>query len=218
MDNLLEHAVQNLADRQRGILDQEKYVRTAVLLPIIRDKEGDWAILFEKRASTLRNQAGEICFPGGHVEPQDQSEWETAKRETIEELGVEAEMIKYVADLDILVNAHDLLVYPYAAFLSIDQGIVPDRNEVDEVFSVKLAKLISMEPITYDMQIRVEPEDNFPFHLIANGRNYKWKNGKRNTHFYEVDGKVIWGITAQILKHFLELLKQDPELCQKLGN
>ena len=49
------------------------------------------------------------------------------------------------------------------------------------------------------------PED-FPYELLPGGRNYPWHHIPRKFYFYETDGGVIWGITAQLLYHCLGVI------------
>ncbi len=48
---------------------------------------------------------------------------------------------------------------------------------------------------------------NFPFEKIINGKDYSFKQGIYNVNFYEYNGNVIWGITANILRVFLDNIK-----------
>lgn len=76
-----------------GILGKKEYFNSAVLVPLVMI-DGDYNFLFQKRAAHIR-QGGEICFPGGRYDPEkDFSCKETAIRETMEELGVERNIIK----------------------------------------------------------------------------------------------------------------------------
>ncbi|MCK9906956.1 CoA pyrophosphatase, partial [Frankia sp. Cpl3] len=88
---------------QRGLLGEKQYRRNAVLLPLVKAEGDPPALLFTKRASTLRRQSGEICFPGGHWEETDESDWATAVRETNEELHIPTQMIEYQGALDVVV-------------------------------------------------------------------------------------------------------------------
>lgn len=208
-DQQIESVVKQLSTRQRGILGQEESRRTAVLVPLIRDEHGEWSVLFEKRASTLRSQAGEICFPGGHIEPRDHNEWEAARRETSEELGLDPDKITYAGDLDILVLSSSLLIYPYVGFIHRKiSELAPNPDEVEEVFTVSLRTLLDTIPDRFDIDLRFEPGEDFPYHLIANGRDYKWRHGKRPEYFYKADGRIIWGLTARILLHFLQFFRR----------
>ncbi|QDX94468.1 CoA pyrophosphatase [Brevibacillus laterosporus] len=209
-DRQIDRVVEQMVNRQRGILGQEESRRTAVLVPLIRNERGEWSVLFEKRASTLRSQAGEICFPGGHVDPIDHNEWEAARRETSEELAIDPSKIIYAGDLDILVLSSSLLVYPYVGFVHTEiTDLTPNPDEVEEVFVVSLQTLLDTIPDRFDIDLRFEPGEDFPYHLIANGRDYKWRHGKLPEYFYEVDGRIIWGLTARILMHFLQFFRKQ---------
>ena len=58
----------------------------AVLVPLVERPEG-LCLLYEVRADTLGRQPGEVCFPGGRLEPGEDAV-SCALRETWEELGI----------------------------------------------------------------------------------------------------------------------------------
>lgn len=63
-------------------------ITSAVLVPLC-SRNGEPSILFTRRSSKLVSCRGEISFPGGVVEPQDNNDMtRTAIRETCEELGI----------------------------------------------------------------------------------------------------------------------------------
>ena len=66
----------------------------AVVIPIIRE-QGQYAVLFERRAGNLKIQPGEICFPGGSMEPGE-SPWEAALRELSEELLIQPDQAEFL--------------------------------------------------------------------------------------------------------------------------
>lgn len=193
---------------RRGILGEQEYRKNAVLVPLMTTPEGKTAVLFTKRAAGLRRQAGEICFPGGHWENSDQTEWNTAKRETVEELRIPPESIHYLGDLDILVNPGAFIVYPFVGKLEVSEPISPNPDEVDSFFTVELERLFAIEPSRYNTMLRVEPAQDFPYHLVPNGEQYAWRTGAFPQYFYEIDGQIIWGLTARILSHFLDVIRK----------
>lgn len=205
-----------LTVRKRQLLGQDLYVKTAVLVPLIRDAKGHYGILFEKRASTLRRQAGEICFPGGHVAEEDVDERAAAVRETSEELRIPRSDITVLGDLDILVGFGQLMVYPFAGVIHSHaaSSIDPNPGEVAEVFTVGLDRLLRTDPEVYEMTFKHFPAEDFPFHLIPNGRDYRWRQGVVPQLFYQFDGHVIWGLTARILTHFLDIVRTLPEFLR----
>lgn len=208
---------QRLAMRETGILGEELYVKTAVLVPLIQDRDGEYGVLFEKRAATLRRQADEICFPGGHVGDEDADERAAAVRETCEELGMSALRVHVLGDLDVLVGFGQLIVYPFAGLVSGTDDLDPNPDEVAEVFVVSLKRLLRTEPEVYNMTFTHTPGEDFPFHLVPNGRQYRWRQGVVPQLFYQFDGHVIWGLTARILTHFLDLIRDLPEFSGALG-
>lgn len=195
-------------ERQQGIMGYQKLGFFSVLLPLVTMEDGRLGILFEKRASTMRRQAGEVCFPGGRREEEDQSFWETARRETSEELGIPQEQISYVGPLDILLGPGSSCVYPFVGYLQQLEDLKPNPDEVGEVFVIPLDTLRTTPPSRHRVSMYIEAEDDFPFHLIPGGRRSPWRSGQVEQLFYEIDGWVIWGMTARVLEHFLELLDE----------
>ncbi|MFD2370681.1 NUDIX domain-containing protein [Brevibacillus sp. GCM10020057] len=197
-----------LREREAGIMGGEKYGEFSVLLPLVHLDDGRLGILFEKRASTMRRQANEVCFPGGRVEEGDESRWAAARRETSEELGLPLERIQYIGDLDILLGPGRGSIYPFVGYLHDISDMKPNPAEVGEVFVLALDTLLAMQPAVHTTSTYMQPADDFPFHLIPGGKRYPWRSGTVEHLFYEVEGRVIWGMTARVLAHFLDLVRQ----------
>jgi coenzyme A diphosphatase NUDT7 len=191
-----------------GLMGEKRLAKYAVLVPLVQTGDGGLAVLFEKRASTVR-QAGEICFPGGRIEKSDASPWAAARRETSEELGLPTEQIEYLGELDTLVMPSQLCIYPFAGMLRDHELMRPNPGEVEEVFQISLERLLAVRPTVYEVPLKIQPEEDYPFHLIPNGADYPWRASKVPHLFYEVDGRVIWGLTARILEHFLEVVGRE---------
>jgi peroxisomal coenzyme A diphosphatase NUDT7 len=189
------------------ILGSDKFSKFAVMVPLI-EKEDDLHVLFEVRSLKLRRQPGEICFPGGRIDPQDKDEKSAAIRETVEELGINRECLSEVYPLDFMITAFGMMLYPFAAIIKSPEKIQPNPEEVGEVFTVPLSFFLENDPEIYNIHFRVEPEDNFPFDLIVGGENYNWQTKSLAEYFYIYEEKAIWGLTAKILSHFIEIIKQ----------
>ncbi|MFC4559812.1 NUDIX hydrolase [Virgibacillus kekensis] len=188
------------------ILGSEEFTKYAVLLPLIEKDEGIH-VLFETRAETLRRQPGEICFPGGRIDERDASPADAAVRETTEELGITRKDISDVHSLDYMVSPFGMIVYPFAGMIHNSDSIEPNPAEVGEVFTVPLKFFLETEPVIHHVNLSVKPEDDFPFDLIVGGENYNWRTGKIEEYFYIYNDYVIWGLTARILSHFAELIR-----------
>lgn len=195
-------------NRTPRILGSNDYYRFSVLLPLIEVKE-DIHILFEVRSEQLRRQPGDICFPGGKVDKEDKNEKFTAIRETCEELGIGEEVLSDIYPMDYIVSSFGTFIFPYVAVLEKYADIRPNPGEVAETFTVPLSFFMSNEPNVYKVGFTIEPEEDFPLDLIAGGENYNWQTRKVDEYFYFYEDRVIWGLTAKILKHFTDELKES---------
>ena len=162
-------------------------------------------MLFEVRAKHLNNQPGEICFPGGKVDETDVGFMDAAIRETSEELGIELHQVVDVYPLDYTIG--NMNIYPFVGHLLEPQKIAPHPEEVDSIFMIPLDELLKIKPLEHVIEYVPTFEDDFPFDLIQNGRDYRWFPRKVTLYFYLYEDKVIWGLTAQILHHFLEVVR-----------
>ena len=183
----------------------EEVRHSSVLVPLIR-RDGELHVLFEVRSSSLHSQPGEVCFPGGALEPGETKK-EAAVRETMEELLTAREQIELLAPLDVLVTPGNVTVWPFLGFLKDYQGTYSE-DEVDHVFTVPLSWLLENEPERYHTATLTVPEENFPFDLIPGGRNYPWRKGHYDVLFYRHEHAVIWGMTAKILYSFVKLYRE----------
>ncbi|MBD8067415.1 NUDIX hydrolase [Bacillus sp. PS06] len=202
----IDSVVSALKNHEPTILGSDNFSKYAILLPLL-EVNGETHVLFEVRSKHLRRQPGEICFPGGKVDKKDKTIEYAALRETSEELGVSIECIEQVSPLDYIVSPFGMMVYPYIGVITTPKNILPNPSEVEEVFTVPLSFLLQTEPKIYNIHARIEPEENFPYHLIPGGENYEWRLRSTNEYFYFFEDKVIWGLTARILQHFLEQVK-----------
>ena len=191
--------------RHKGYLDTNNYF--SVLLPLIYI-EDELHILFQVRSLQLNSQPGEICFPGGRIEAMELP-LESAIRETIEELNLSENQIEVLGELDTLTTPFNTVLYSFCGLLkgiSDIRDIQYNQQEVDSIFTVPVKTLLDFEPISYPLAIRFESGEDFPYSLIDNGKNYKWKTGTYPVYFFHYKEYVIWGLTAKILTHFLEIL------------
>jgi coenzyme A diphosphatase NUDT7 len=196
-----------LKRRRHKMIGEELFVKSAVLVPFLKDDTGSWNILFQVRSSLLNRQPGEICFPGGTLEGPAENPCQAARRETSEELGLELEEIDVWGQLGLIVTPSNMLLYSFVGQIPPLKELNPSPDEVDSVFSVPLEHLLTLEPETHYISIQPKPSADFPFDKIPGGRNYPWRTGVVQEVFYELDGRIIWGLTARILQHFLTLVR-----------
>ncbi len=188
-------------------IGEETAFRSAVLIPLVQ-VEGEWHVLFEVRSFHLRSQPGDISFPGGRIDPTDPSPLAAALRETYEELGVDPKTVHVIGELSPFIVFSSFVIYPFAAAVDYNQIIHSyNKEEVEEVFTVPVEWLLNYEPYMHLISFEPVPSPDFPFEKIRNGAQYRWRTRALEEWFYDYGKYTIWGITARILKHFIEIIK-----------
>lgn len=189
---------------------ESRYTEAAVLLPIIDTDDGE-SVLFEVRSEDLNWQPGEICFPGGKIEKEDAGPQKTAIRETCEELSITPDNIEVYGPLDYVVTQMSIVVYPYVGKILRPELIKPGQSEVAEVFTISLKELLQMHPVTAEMQVTTTPvvTEGFPYDLLPEYARGTRPRKNYNLYFYQYGKYTIWGMTALILKDFLEICKEN---------
>lgn len=200
----MQYDFNNLKEHEKKVCDHSECREYSVLIPIIK-KEGKESILFEVRSHELVRQPSEICFPGGKIE-HEETRLQAAVRESCEELLIDEGCIKVLGEIDTLVTPFNTVIYPFTAKLEGYNGTF-SRQEVEEVFAVPIDFLMHHDPICSYLDVQMAPREDFPFEKIQYGRQYPWARGKYPVYIYEYEGKVIWGITARVLRNFIEIIK-----------
>jgi 8-oxo-dGTP pyrophosphatase MutT (NUDIX family) len=186
-------------------LDSIEYCKTySVLAPIIKTNHGD-QLLFQVRSDNLSSQPSEICFPGGKIEAGELN-IDAATRETCEELKINLENIQVIGELDTVTTPFNTIIYPFIGYIT-NYNNTYNTNEVKEIFYVPLKWILETEPLLYTIDVEIKPDSKFPFQMIQHGEKYPWAKGKYHVHFYEYGDKIIWGITARMVKNISDILK-----------
>jgi len=203
----IEKFKKQLYENKSLFIGEETAFRAAILIPLI-EIEGEWHVLFEVRAFTMRKQPGDISFPGGRIDPEDSSPLEAALRETYEELGVNPESVTILGELSPYIASTSFVVYPFVGVFNYEAIIQAyNKDEVEEVFTIPLKWLLNYEPYMHEISVEPTPLPNFPFEKIMNGEQYKWKARPREEWFFDYGKYTIWGLTARILKHFIKVIE-----------
>lgn len=189
--------------RQPRIIGEDKLRQYAVLVPLV-EIEGVIYLLFEKRSNKLRRQPGEICFPGGKLEPGESME-ECAVRETMEELLLEDHQIEVLGPSDTYLSPFNLKIQPFIGKIHRYKDSY-SMDEVDEIIKVPVEEIIKQEPKVFESQLINEPHKDFPYEMIPGGNKYPWSKGKYDILFYQYDHWIIWGLTAQITESAINLM------------
>nr|TXF86486.1 CoA pyrophosphatase [Alkalicoccus halolimnae] len=192
--------------RKASVLDSENYRRYSIFVPLMRIN-GSVHVIFEVRSDHVP-QPGEICFPGGKVDKTDLTASDAAVRELCEEIGVSSQSVSITGELDYLVTPSKSMIFAYLGEIVEDESFHVNPDEVKEIFTVPLKDLMNITPQEHKINLSVQPEEGFPYHLIPNGEKYPWSAGIIHEKFYRINGYIIWGLTARILHHALEEIKK----------
>lgn len=216
MSEFLDVLKTGLENRRPGLLDGKRSY--AVLVPLV-ERDGEWFVLYEVRAATLRRQPGEVCFPGGRMEPGE-SAVQCALRETGEELGIPPEDIQVLGELDFVAYRDNSILYPVLGVIADKgaQAMQPSPDEVGEVLFVPLSHLLTTKPLEYDYELIPTPAKDFPYEVLNIPRDYKWRRGYENVAVYPWRGHAIWGMTGRITRHAAALIREwvnGSEMTQK---
>ncbi len=192
-----------LNNKQALFIGEETALRSAILIPLVQ-VNNEWHILFEVRSLTMRKQPGDISFPGGRIDSTDASPMAAAVRETHEELGVDPACIRVLGQMSTYIASPSFVVYPFVATIDHHHIQSFNKQEVEEVFTIPISWLLNYEPYMHTVTVQPMPPMDFPYDKIVNGEKYQWRPRAIEEWFYEYEGYTIWGLTARILKHFVE--------------
>jgi len=175
-----------LAGLQPRILADGFTREAAVLMPVF-EWEHEYHFLLTQRTEEVQTHKGQISFPGGMREGTE-SLVKTALRETFEEVGIEEDKIEILGRFHDYLSITQYRVTPFAGFIRCPFTTKPQIREVAEVLQVPLR--IFMDP----SRLRIE-------------KNIYSKQ-EPNVYFYSYGTHQIWGLTARIIKEFLEALNE----------
>ena len=153
----------------------------AILVPLL-PSAGHWHVLMTKRAEHLAHHAGQISFPGGKVEPDDDGLVSAALREAFEEVRLMPQSVSIAGGLDALRSPAGFIVQPIVGVVGGDDGLdglFADPAEVDLIFTLPLSHVINPS------NFRLVPRET---------------NGRRNDYWvFDHDDHLIWGLSARVL-------------------
>lgn len=172
-------------DLNPGMQPADTLIPAAVLVPLV-ERENEFTVLLTQRTDHLRDHAGQISFPGGRVEPHDDTHEDAALRETEEEIGLIREKVEIVGRLDPYIVRSGFRVTPVVGFVQPPFDVVPDPFEVADVFEVPLSFVLDSE------NHRQESRD--------------YDGVSRSFYVLPYEDRYIWGATAGMLVNLSTVL------------
>ena len=156
--------------------------KAAVLMLFGPDPAGGEDVVLTERSQTLRAHPGQVSFPGGRVDTEDEHSVAAALREAEEEAGIDPSGVEVVATFpELYLSPSDNAVTPVLAWWPAPGPVrVVDRAEVARVLRVPVRDL-------------VDPANRFTTVF-----------GPYRGPGFEVDGLFVWGFTAMLLGTLLD--------------
>lgn len=149
----------------------------------------DWKVLLIRRAKYKGVHSGQIALPGGQQEKKE-TLWETALRETREEVGIPIDpQMSHIALSEHFIPPSNMLVSPFV--ICLDEKPVVQIDETETVAS----RWVPLSVCNPDLAQRKD--------FLSAGKVL------HNTPYWMYEDYTIWGATAMILSELYELISQD---------
>ncbi len=178
---------------QPEVREEKKFVdrnwqSAAVLVPLVDRPEGI-SLLLTQRSFRLKDHPGQISFPGGRVDEEDDTHIETALREAKEEIGIERSCIEILGLMPEYRTGSGFKVIPVVSIVHPPFDICLNKQEVEDAFEL-------------------------PFSFFMNGTNYQVRSaefpnalGRRSFYTIPCNGRFVWGATAAMLRNLYHFIR-----------
>jgi 8-oxo-dGTP pyrophosphatase MutT (NUDIX family) len=150
----------------------------AAVLATLFERGGEAHVWLVRRPQSMRSHAGQVAFPGGKSDPLDPTLLATALREANEELGIAPGDVDVLGALDDINTITGFTISPWVGWLSSDMPVQPNPTEVERAFAAPLRAFF--EPQT----------------------------GSWPRHGWTIDGELVWGATAAIVRDFVAIVRE----------
>ncbi len=175
-------------NKTTGFPSPNQHTRSSAILLNLYPHQGEIYFPLILRPRYDGTHGGQVAFPGGQVEPEDETLVRTALRETQEEIGLKAIDIGVIGKLtEVYIPPSNFLVTPVVGYLPYRPEFFPDVREVDKVIEVPLLELVN--------------------NLQIEQRTVNVRHKRLKTYGFSVEDNWIWGATALMIYEFLEILK-----------
>ena len=157
--------------------------KAAVLIAVTDSKDPE--LIYTLRSNKVGSHGGEVSFPGGMYEEQDDTLENTALRESEEETGLDRNKVSILGPIDTVVSRFNISVTPYVGIVPHDIELSDSSDEIEACFRVPLSFLL---------------------------RDKRHRNDEINRNgdiffmpAYEYNSYIIWGLTAMMTVDFLNI-------------
>ena len=159
-------------------------MRAAVLAPLYEDAVGEVRVVLTVRPEHMNTHAGDVVFPGGMIEDQDDGPIATAVREAWEEVGIPEEAVTVLGGLEpVAPGRPSTIIVPVVARIERPDELVAQDEEVAAILEPTLTELSDES---------------------------RWENRDFHGHplwFYEFPDATLWGATAFMVRELLSYVR-----------
>ena len=169
------------------LIPDENSHKTAVLILLFPNESNQLSVLLTLRSDKLKNHSGEISFPGGHLEGEEDS-IQAALRETFEEVGILPETINVIGTLSpFFALPSDSYIQPVVGYTDHLDKLILNPDEVQEAIIVPIDDLLNPINLEHKIIQKNERTIQIPY----------W-----NVH----SERPLWGATAMIMNELLTII------------
>lgn len=159
-------------------LDPLHAITPAAVLVAVIDRDEPTVIL-TVRTETVRRHPGQVAFPGGRIDPEDDGPIAAALREAEEEIGLARSAVEVIGVADRYRTITGFEVTPVVGVVPPGLVLTAQPSEVAAIFEAPLHYLL-------------QPEHQ---HV----RTVEWRGAPRTYFEIEWQGRRIWGATAAMI-------------------
>jgi 8-oxo-dGTP pyrophosphatase MutT (NUDIX family) len=168
--------------------------KKAAVIAALYEDDNEVRLILILRNTYNGVHSNQIGFPGGRVEDYDKTLFDTAIRETYEEIGVRVQKNELIRELhEIYIPPSNFNVYPFLVILNHPPSFVKDDKEVKEVITINLESLLNCKITQTQISI---PEK-------LNELNIQ---NDVEVPAFKLAGYNVWGATAMMLSEIRDLI------------
>ncbi|MGY6554267.1 MAG: CoA pyrophosphatase [Wenzhouxiangella sp.] len=161
--------------------------QAAVLIPIVLEPEP--ALLLTVRSHALKSHAGQVAFPGGGRDGQENFPLQTALREAHEEVGIEPDQVRVLGMLQCFDTISVYRIVPVVGVVQGALSFVPCPREVRRVFRLPLEQALDLS--AYRQHAIRHRQRRY---AVWSMRSARWP---------------VWGATAAMLQHLAQIASHE---------